>query len=93
MKITAEKLITNGVKVLGWAFGGAIAAWCLFYVADFTLQRVTNIHLYHRGELLMDVIHKPTDSLVLGYLLFFWILAIGAIVGCIFGAIRVARQK
>ena len=93
MKVTEEKLIKSSFKVFGWAFAGAIAAWCVFYVADFILQRVTNIHLYHQGELLMDAVHRPTDSLVHGYLLFFWLFAIGAIVGLIFGVIRVARQK
>ena len=93
MKSTAEKMIINGTRVLGWASAGAIASWCLFYVADFVLQRVTKIHLYHQGELLMGSIHKPTDSLVLGYLLFSWLFAIGAIFGFMFGVFRVARQK
>ena len=66
MKSTADKLFVIGAKVLGWAFAGAVVAWCLFYVADFVLLRTTSIHLYHQGELLMDAIHKPTDSLVLG---------------------------
>ena len=93
MKSTAKKLLDNGISIIGWSFAGAIAAWCSFYILDFTLQRISNIHLYHRGELLMDAFHKPTDSLVLSYLLFFWLLSLGFIAGLIFGVLRVLRRE
>jgi hypothetical protein len=78
------------LKIIGTMLLGAVAASCLFYVADLLL---VGVNVYHRGELLMDALFKPSDSLSLGYLLAFCIFGIGAALGLIVGVVRAMKHK
>lgn len=79
------------LNVAGCSFAGAVLACLVFVVVDFILTRLGGISPYHQGELLMDRLFSPSDSLVLGFLLFIWIAICGAVVGTIVGVLRVRQ--
>ena len=86
------RLIRDGLRILSVALMGMVGAWLLFVVVDWVLSKTANLDLYYQGELLIDALFKPNDSLVLGYLLFFWVGTVGAFAGATVGVFRVARH-
>lgn len=84
------RLLSSLLRLIGWSMAGTVAAWFLFYIIDFILLHGgTGIHLYHQGELLMDSIFHPTDSLSLGPTLYLLIGVLGALFGFLFGIHRI----